>query len=442
MSYHFRPYEQEQMYLMPPSVQDWVREDSLARFVSEVVDELAGKGRLAAFYASYREDGWGAAAYHPVMMVKVLLYAYSTGVASSRKIAAALEQDVGFRFLAANQTPDHRTVNTYRSQHREALESLFVEILELCREAGLVKLGRVALDGTRVQGNSAIERKQTRAQLEAAVQELLVAAEAADRAEDEQYGLDVRGDELPEELRSAQKRLQKLKAALAKLDEDRDKLRGAQQELIEQREKRSGIKRGRKPKDPGEIDLPEKTTVNTTDPESQILSTRRGWVQGYNAQAMTDCGSQVIVAQQITQDHNDVQQLAPMLERCLEQAGAVPDTLVADAGYWSDTNSEAGGEATLLLIGVPRRDSKAVSPPSEQRQAMEQRLQEEENQEAYAQRKSTIEPVFGQMRTRGLRSFGLRGKAKAALEWSLWCTTHNLLKLWRARLREVCLAAS
>jgi transposase len=442
MSYHFLPYEQEQMYLMPPSVQEWVREDSLARFVSEVVDELAANGRLAGFYAQYREDGWGAAAYHPVMLVKVLLYAYSTGVASSRKIAAALEQDVGFRFLAANQTPDHRTVNTFRSQHREALESLFIEILELCREAGLVKLGRVALDGTRVQGNSAIDRKQTRAQLEAAVLELLAAAEAVDRAEDEQYGLEVRGDELPDELRSARKRLQKLKAALAKLDEDRDKLCEAQQKLIDEREKRGGIKRGRKPRDPGEIDLPEKTTVNTTDPESQILSTRRGWVQGYNAQAMTDCGSQVIVAQQITQDHNDVQQLAPMLERCLEQAGAVPDTLVADAGYWSNANSQAGGEATLLLIAVPRRHGRAVSPPSEQRQAMEQRLREEKNQEAYAQRKSTIEPVFGQIRTRGLRSFGLRGKAKAALEWSLWCTTHNLLKLWRARMRPMCPAPS
>ncbi len=442
MSYHFLPYEQDQMYLMPPSVQEWVREDSLARFVSDVVDQLGAKGRLAGFYAQYREDGWGAAAYHPVMMVKVLLYAYSTGVASSRKIAAALEQDVGFRYLAANQTPDHRTVNAYRSLHREALEALFVEILELCREAGLVKLGRVSLDGTRVQGNSAIERKQTRAQLEAAVQELLAQAEAVDRAEDAQYGLEERGDELPEELRTAQKRLQKLKAALAKLDEDRDKLREAQQKLIDEREKRGGIKRGRKPKDPGEIDLPEKTTVNTTDPESQILSTRRGWVQGYNAQAMTDCGSQVIVAQQITQDHNDVQQLAPMLERCLEQAGAVPDTLVADAGYWSDANSEAGGEATLLLIAVPRRHGKAVSPPSEQRQAMEQRLQEKENQKAYAQRKSTIEPVFGQIRTRGLRSFGLRGKAKAALEWSLWCTTHNLLKLWRAGMRPRCAATA
>lgn len=442
MSYHFLPYEQEQMYLMPPSVQEWVREDSLARFISEVVDELGAKGRLARFYGAYREDGWGAAAYHPVMMLKVLLYAYSTGVASSRKIAAALEQDVGFRFLAANQTPDHRTVNAFRTQHREGIEGLFVEVLELCREAGLVKLGRVALDGTRVQGNSAIEQKQTRAQLEAAVQEMLINAEAVDRAEDEQHGLEVRGDELPEDLRSTRKRLEKLKAALAKLDEDRDRLREAQQKVVDEREKRSGIRRGRKPKDPAGIELPEETTVNTTDPESQILSTRRGWVQGYNAQAMTECASQVIVAQQITQDHNDVQQLVPMLERCREQAGAAPETLVADAGYWSDENSKAGGETTALLIALPARPRTVKSEPSPERQAMELRLSEAANREAYAERKCTIEPVFGQIRTRGLHSFHLRGKLKAALEWSLWCTTHNLLKLWRARGRSTRLVAA
>ncbi len=433
MSYHFLPYEQEQMFLLPPSVQEWVREDSLARFVSDIVDQLAEKGRLAGFYAHYREDGWGAAAYHPVMMVKVLLYGYSTGTVSSRKIAAALEQDVGFRFLAANQTPDHRTVNAFRSLHREALEALFVEVLELCREAGLVKLGRVALDGTRVQGNAAIERKQTRAQLEAAVQELLASAEAVDQAEDAQYGLDVRGDELPEELRSAGKRLEKLKAALARLDEDRDKLRAAQQKRIDAREQQGGTRRGRKPKDPQEIDLAAKTTVNTTDPQSQILKTRRGWVQGYNAQAMTDCTSQVIVAQQITQDHNDVHQLAPMLERCEAQAGARPKMLLADAGYWSEDNAQLGGETTSLLIALPARQKDVESPPPPQRQVMEAKLGEEANQEAYAERKSTIEPVFGQVRTRGLHSFHLRGKAKAALEWSLWCTTHNLLKLWRAK---------
>jgi len=436
MGYHFRPYEQDQMYLMPPSVQDWVEEGSFVRFLSDVVNEFASAGRLAGFYTPYREDGWGSAAYHPVMMVKVLLYGYSMGVLSSRKIERALGQDVGFRFLAANQIPDYRTVNSFRTAHREALEGLFTEVLELCKEAGLAKMGRVALDGTKVQGNSALERKMTREQLEKAVQEMLDMAEAADQAEDAEHGPGARGDELPEELRKAEKRGQALKAALARLNERRDELQEAQREMIVEREKRKGTRRGRKPKDPEEVDLPAKTTVNLTDPESQTLRTRRGWAQGYNAQAMVDCESQVIVAQQITQDHNDLHQLVPMLERCEEQAGARPEELIADAGYWSKENADAGG-ATSLLIALPARAKNATCEPSEQRVEMEKRLEEEENKKAYAQRKSTVEPVFGQIRTRGLQSFGMRGKVKAGLEWSLWCTTHNLLKLWRALKRRM-----
>jgi len=436
MNYHFRPYEQDQMYLMPPSVQDWVEEGSFVRFLSDVVNELASAGRLTGFYAPYREDGWGSAAYHPVMMVKVLLYGYSMGVVSSRKIERALGQDVGFRFLAANQIPDYRTVNSFRTAHREALEELFTEVLELCKEAGLAKMGRVALDGTKVQGSSALERKMTREQLEKAVQEMLDMAEAADQAEDAEHGPGARGDELPEELRRAEKRKQTLKAALARLNERRDELQEAQREMIVEREKRKGTSRGRKPKDPEKVDLPAKTTVNLTDPESQTLRTRRGWAQGYNAQAMVDCESQVIVAQQITQDHNDLHQLVPMLERCEEQAGARPEELIADAGYWSKENADAGG-ATSLLIALPARAKNATCEPSEQRVEMEKRLEEEENKKAYAQRKSTVEPVFGQIRTRGLQAFGMRGKVKAGLEWSLWCTTHNLLKLWRALKRRM-----
>jgi transposase len=436
MGYNFRPYEQDQMYLMPPSVQDWVEEGSFVRFLSDVVNEFASAGRLAGFYAPYREDGWGSAAYHPVMMVKVLLYGYSMGVMSSRKIERALGQDVGFRFLAANQIPDYRTVNSFRTAHREALEGLFTEVLELCKEAGLAKMGRVALDGTKVQGNSALERKMTREQLEKAVQEMLEMAEAADHAEDAEHGPGARGDELPEELRKAEQREKTLKAALARLNERRDELQEAQREMIVEREKRKGTSRGRKPKDPEEVDLPAKTTVNLTDPESQTLRTRRGWAQGYNAQAMVDCESQVIVAQQITQDHNDLHQLVPMLERCEEQAGARPEELIADAGYWSKENADAGG-ATSLLIALPARAKNATCEPSEQRVEMEKRLEEEENKKAYAQRKSTVEPVFGQIRTRGLQAFGMRGKVKAGLEWSLWCTTHNLLKLWRALKRRM-----
>ncbi|NNC33198.1 transposase [Longimicrobium terrae] len=436
MSYNFLPYEQDQLYLMPPSVQEWVREESCTRFLSDVVDQLALSGRLSCFYAQYREDGWGAAAFHPGMMVKVLLYGYSNGVVSSRKLAQALEQDVGFRYLAANQTPNFRTLSTFRTAHSEALLALFTESLELCREAGLVKLGRVSLDGTRVQGNCALEQNRTRAKLEKLVAELLASAEATDRAEDAQYGMELRGDELPEKLRSGEKRVEELQAALARLNERRDAMRAEQQEVVDAWKKRSGRGRGRRPTDVEKVDLPEKTTANMTDPESQALSTRRGWVQGYNAQAMAESGTQVIVAQQITQETNDVHQLIPMLARCEEQAGARPEMLVADAGYWSNENADEGDGEMTLLIAVPARPKTATSPPSDQYQEMQAQLGKEENREAYAERKSTIEPVFGQMRTRGLRTFMLRGKRKAGLEWSLWCATHNLLKLWRARNRQ------
>jgi hypothetical protein len=302
------------------------------------------------------------------MMIKVLLYAYCTGVMSSRRMAQALEGDVAFRYLAANQQPDSRTLSEFRKEHREALEGLFVEILRLCREAGLVKMGRLALDGRKVAGNAALDQNRTRAQLEkeigTEVARLLGEAEACDREEDARYGAQTRGDELPAELRTTSGRLARLREAKARLEEREKEARAAQAEKIERRaeeEKRSGRrKRGRKPKAPEEVVDPE-AKANRSDPESRILKMRRGWVQGYNAQAMADCTSQVIVAREVTQDENDVGQLAPMLACCEEQAGGRPEQLLADAGYWSEENA---------------------------------------GREAYKQRGSTIEPVFGQMEMR------------------------------------------
>lgn len=446
MSYNFLPYEQDQLFLMPPSVQEWIREDSLAHFLSEAVDELGAQGRLGAFYARYRADGWGRAAYHPSLMVKVLLYAYSVGLLSSRKIAQALEQDVGFRFLAANQQPDFRTLCTFRSEHRQALEGLFVEVLELCREAGLVSLGRVALDGRKVQGNASLECNRTRAELEGAeqrlrdsVQQMLGEAEAVDAAEDEAYGAQQRGDELPPELRRRESRRKRLKEALASLEAREKEAQAAQAKRIAQREaeeKQQGRKKdGRKLKRAEAVKLPAQTKANPTDPDSRTQSTRRGWVQGYNGQAMVECESQVIVAQQITQEQNDVHQLGPMLQRCQAQAGAQPGQVLADAGDWSEENAALEGEHTELLIAVAARSAQEKPVESAARSRMEEKLGSEAGRTAYAQRKSSVEPVFGQMEMRGLRRFLLRGKEKVQLEWSLWCTTHNLLKLWRAHRR-------
>jgi len=219
MARNFLPYEERQNFLLPPSILEWVREDSLECFVSELIEQLEAKGRLASFYENYRIDGWGRAAYHPRMLVKVLVYAYCKGITSSRKIAQALESEVAFRFLSANQQPDFRTVSDFRKDNLAKLQGLFVEVLRLCQAAGLAKMGRVALDGRKVAGNAALDQNRTKEALEAEAKRLLAEAERVDAEEDRKYGKDKRGDELPEELRDPRSRLQRIAAAYARLEE-------------------------------------------------------------------------------------------------------------------------------------------------------------------------------------------------------------------------------
>ncbi len=276
---------------------------------------------------------------------------------------------------------------------------------------------------------------------------MLSDAERTDREEDARHGAGTRGDELPEALRTSSGRLARLKQAKARLEEREKEAEAAQAEKIRRRleeEEQSGRKkRGRKPKAPEAVADPT-SRANATDPQSRILKTRRGWVQGYNAQAMADCTTQVIVAQDVTQEENDVKQLAPMLSCCQAQAGERPEQLLADAGYWSEENAGREGAGTELLIATTKdhKQSKALreqGPPrgripkhATRKELMERKLRTKRGRAAYKERGSTIEPVFGQMEMRGLSRFQLRGKAKVRLEWSLWCTTHNLLKLWRA----------
>lgn len=447
MTYNFLPYDPDQLYLLPPSICEWVAEGSLARFVSEVVDELDGENKLADFYASYRKDGWGRAGYHPRMQVKVLLYGYCCGVTSSRKIAQALENDVAFRYLSANQQPDFRTINDFRKAHLAALEGLFVEVLRLCREAGLAKMGRVALDGRKVAGNAALDQNRDKEAIEREVRRILAEAERVDAAEDQKYGPDQRGDELPEGLRTKEGRLRRLKEARARLEAEERQARQAQEDKIEARqaeEQSTGQKkRGRKPKSPDEA-VDAEAKANLTDPDSRILKTRRGWLQGYNGQAMADCDSQVIVAQGLTQAENDVNQLAPMLSACEQQAGRRPTEVLGDAGYWSQANARLADETTELFIATQKdwKQRKALREQGAPRgripknataqERMERKLLTQRGKAAYRQRGSSIEAVFGQMAMRGLNRFWLRGVDKVRAEWSLWCATHNLLKLWRA----------
>jgi len=447
MSHNFRPYQQDQLFLMPPSLDEWVRDDSLARFLSDVVDALDDSGKLADFYARYRADGWGRAAYHPVMMVKVLLYGYSVGVRSSRKIAAALENDVGFRYLAANQRPDFRTISDFRKEHLAELEALFTESVRLCQEAGLAKLGRVAVDGRKVKGNAALESNRTREAIQKEVASILAEAEQLDKEEDARYGAETRGDELPEELRDRKGRLKRLREAQARLDAEAAEARTTQEAKLEARaaeERATGKKkRGRKPKPP-EAMVKADSKANTTDPDSRIMKSRKGWVQGYNGQAMVDCDSQVIVAQALVQDENDLRQLGPMLDHCVKQAGQHPRECLADAGYWSEENAALQTDQTELFISTrkdwKRRKALRASGPPRGRipnaltltERMERKLCTKRGQEIYKQRGSSVEPVFGQMHERDLNEFLLRGAKKAAAEWSIFCATHNLLKLWRS----------
>lgn len=447
MGYNFLAYNQEQMYLVPPSVTEWVPEGSLARFISETMDEMDRQGKLDRFYKKYRPDGWGSAAYHPLMMVKILLYGYCLGLTSSRKLAQALENDISFRFLAANLQPDFRTISDFRKDNLKPLKKLFTQVLELCREAGLAKMGRVALDGRRVQGNAALDQNRTLKGIRAEVGNLLKEAGLKDAEEDKRLGKENRGDELPQALRTREGRLARLKEAQERLEEKERRARLQQQAKIEKRQKQeeaTGKKqRGRKPKEPREV-VNQEAKANITDPDSRILKSRRGWLQGYNSQAMADCETQVIVAQDVTQAENDKNQLQPMLARCQEQAGAKPAQLLGDAGYWSEANAQLEDENAELFIATTkdwkqRKQLREKGPPrgriprnATPRDLMERKLLTRRGKEAYRQRGSSIEAVFGQMVTRGLTSFRLRGKEKVGAEWSLWCTTHNLLKLWRS----------
>ena len=435
---------------MPPSLREWLVEGDLAWFILDAVEQMD----LGEFYAAYRNDGWGAAAYDPAMMVGVLLYAYCQGIRSSRKIERALERDVGFRVVAANQQPDFRTICRFRSEHEKALERLFVQALRLCREAGLVKLGAIALDGAKVAANAALEANRRYESIEEEVRRMLAEAKQADAEEDALFGPEQRGDSLPEGLGRRVERLKRLQEAKSRLEKEAEEAARAVQEHLERRqveEAASGKKkRGRKPKVVESTPV-EEAKANTTDPDSRIMKTRQGYVQGYNVQAIVS-QDQIIVATGVTQEANDVQQLKPMLEtleRSLEAAGIEdrPRVALADAGYWSEANvtSCTCPEGTELLLattkdwkqrqalrekGCPRgRIPKDLSP----RERMERKLLTRRGRRMYRLRGITVEPVFGQVKEgQGCRRFMRRGLPAAQSEWSLIGTTHNLLKLWRS----------
>jgi len=481
MSKQFRTCSLDQPLLLPPSLQDWLPEKHLARFIADVTEQLD----LSKILADYtRRDGRGMAAYHPMMMVRVLLYGYCLGVVSSRKLERATYEDVAFRYLAADQHPDHDSIASFRQTHLQALAGLFIQALQLCEKAGLVKLGHVAIDGTKLKANASKHKamsydrmQEKEKQLREEVEKLLAQAAQADAEEDTQYGKGKQGDELPAELARRESRLKKIAEAKAALEQEareracREKA-VAEAKLAErqrQEEERGKKFGGRPPQVPDaeQAQVEPKAQRNFTDPDSRIMmdGATKSFTQAYNAQAAVDSHGQIIVAAALTQEANDKKQLVPMLEEVTRNLGRKPEQASADAGYFSEVavtdekvegiellvppdrqKHSAGNESKPIMADVDapaatvsQNQSVGESMPPMAKSAAERmrdKLRTTAGRAAYKMRKAVVEPVFGQIKqVRGLRGFSMRGLEKVSAEWQLMCLTHNLLKLFRAGLR-------
>jgi transposase len=448
-----------QTLLFPPSLHDWLPEGHLARFLLDVVSALD----LSAIYTSYQEkDGRGQAAYAPEMMVRLLLYGYARGVYSSRKIETRTFEDVAFRYLSGDQHPDHATIAEFRKRHLEALSGLFTQALLLCSEAGLVKLGHVSIDGTKIKANASKHKamsykhmNETEARLKQEIDALLAAAEKTDAEEDAQYGKDRHGDELPAELQRRESRLRKIGAAKAVLEQEAKEKASQQRAEAEQKlaereeqERRTGKKkRGRKPElpDPEQAKPDDTAQRNFTDAESRIMpdgANKGSFVQGYNAQIAVDSASQVIVAAEVTQETNDKKQLLPMIALIAANLEQKPEKVSADTGYFSEANvtDESVKDVDLYVATGRDKHGDAVEtssdpppPGASPKEAMREKLRTEAGRTVYKMRKAIVEPVFGQIKEqRGFRRFSLRGKENVSCEWKLVCAVSNLLKLFRA----------
>jgi transposase len=461
MAQNFLACDRDQELLLPPSLRDWLPERHLAWFVIDAVAALD----LSAFYAAYRDNGQGRAAHDPAMMVALLLYSYAVGERSSRRIERRCVEDVATRVICANQAPDHTTIARFRQRHEIALAALFGEVLALCAESGLVRVGVIAVDGTKVHANAS--ERATRSYEEIA-REILKDAAAVDAEEDERFG-DARGDELPSELATGQGRQRWLRDAKRRLDERRaqeakpiarsrpDRLKEAKRRLEEEHQvecraneayedyRRHGrMKNGRRlgahsPPKPYQPPPAPEGKINLTDPDSRNVKTPRGWVQGYNAQAVTT-EDQIVIAAEVKIASGDFGHLEPMVAAArTELVGAgideTPEVVLADAGYWHQVQIERlTGEGTVVLV-PPDASKRAGARPGWNGGLytfMRRALATDRGGALYAKRQAMIEPVFADTKfNRRIDRFLRRGRAAARSEWRLAHAAHNLLKLWR-----------
>jgi transposase len=435
MAKGYRSYLPEQDLLLPPSLRQWLADEHLVYFVSDVVDQLD----LSAIHAVYEKEKRGQPPYDPRLMTKLLVYGYCTGVYSSRRMQKRLQEDIPFKVLAAGNEPDFRTISDFRKMHIEVLQNLFEQVLAMALECGAIKLGRVSLDGTKVKANASKHKamsygrmKEKQQQLKEEVKQLLEQAEAADQQEDGQYG-SKRGDELPEELQRRETRLVKIKEA---------------KKVIEQRARDKATEEGKSAAEAKRAKPEDKDQYNFTDPESRILKSADGFVQGYNAQAAVEPTLLLIVGQSVTEAANDKKQLMPMVELIEQQSGQRPEAILADNGYCSEENLEHLESADQPERKIEGFIATGKQKHGEHRQLaqrsplpkgatkvdrMKQKLRAKVGKAVYAARKCVVEPVFGQIKqARGFRQFLLRGKEKVKGEWALLCLTHNVLRLYAA----------
>jgi transposase len=446
MSDHrFREYNPDQLLLLPQDMRSWLPEDHLAWFVSDVVDRLDGR----AIVDEYLHLAGGRPGFHPSMMLKLLIYAYCVGIPSSRGIERKTHEDIAFRVLATGYHPDHTAIAKFRARHLAVLSDLFVQVLMLAKQMGLVKLGYVALDGTKVKANASkhkamsYDRMSRRLdELRAEVDELLKRAQATDDLEDKKYGKGVRGDEIPKELRFKQGRIAKIEEAKAALEKQ------ARQEAIESGKldddgNPPGKGGGSSKSLPG---TPKpKQQRNFTDPESRIMrdGATKSFEQAYNVQTAVDCDSQIIVSADVTQDVGDKQQLVPMVEQIEGNLGEIPDRVLGDSGYFSTGNVEYvdGNFMEPFICRGQTQHSDKPEPAPRGRipndmsivDRMSRKLKTKTGKKIYSKRKESVEAVFGQIKqARGFRQFLLRGLENVKAEWRLICLGHNLLKMWRS----------
>jgi len=448
MSKTYRSYEPDQTYLLPPSLKEWLPTSHLAYFIDDLVDELD----LSEITREYEGEDRGYPPYHPVMMTKVLVYGYCVGKPSSRRIQKELEEDVAFRVLSAENRPDFRTISDFRKRHLNALAKIFCQVLQLCQKAGLVKLGHVALDGTKIKANASKHKAmsyarmcKTEAELEKEVERLLQEAARVDAREDELYGKDKRGDELPEELSRRETRLKKIREAKKALEEEA-RLK-AQKETAERAAKEAackGVKAPGRPAGPIQEKPEGKAQRNFTDPDSKIMKNAdKAFIQAYNAQAAVDSKAQIIVAHEVITNSRDSVATVEMVDQIKERCGKMPKKMSADSGNYSEENVEELKEREVepfIATGkIKHSDWLAPAPRgripviASAKDRMARKLKTKRGRTIYAKRKAIVEPVFGQIKSaRGFTQFLLRGHEKVRCEWAMICAGHNILKLFRS----------